>query len=74
MQTGRRLDLGKLGERLKSERGKRGLSLQELADRAGVSRSMISAIERGTKAATVPSSVRNVVLRSLTSSSAKRSP
>lgn len=50
---GRRLDLVTLGKRLRVARGRRGLSLQELADRAGVSRSMISAIERGTKAATV---------------------
>lgn len=37
----------RIGERLKSERSSQGLSLDELAARSGVSRGMISKIERG---------------------------
>jgi transcriptional regulator with XRE-family HTH domain len=47
------LCLEELGRRVRAERLGRGLSLDELAERSGVSRSMISAIERGAKAATV---------------------
>lgn len=43
----------RLRERLKAERHQRGLSLETLAAASGVSRSMISNIERGTKAPTV---------------------
>ena len=55
-QTDRRrgsLRLSELGRRVRDERILRGLSLEELSERCRVSRSMISAIERGAKAATV---------------------
>ena len=48
-----RLDLAALGERVRRERTERRLSLNDLAARAGVSRSMLSAVERGGKAPTV---------------------
>lgn len=48
-----RLDLAALGERVRRERTARRLSLNDLAARAGVSRSMLSAVERGGKAPTV---------------------
>ena len=38
---------GRIGARIRQLRGARGLSLEALAERAGVSRSMISLIERG---------------------------
>jgi transcriptional regulator with XRE-family HTH domain len=38
---------GRIGARIRQLRGGRGLSLEALAERAGVSRSMISLIERG---------------------------
>jgi len=47
------LDLAALGARIRQERGRRRLSLNDLAAKAGVSRSMLSAVERGTKAPTV---------------------
>jgi transcriptional regulator with XRE-family HTH domain len=47
------VDLAALGERIRLERGRRRLSLNELAAKAGVSRSMLSAVERGAKAPTV---------------------
>jgi transcriptional regulator with XRE-family HTH domain len=47
------LSLSELGRRVRDERIRRGLSLQQLSRRSRVSRSMISAIERGAKAATV---------------------
>lgn len=47
LSTGLRLDA--LGERIREERRKRGLSLVELANQAKVSRSMLSAVERGEK-------------------------
>lgn len=47
------LDLVVLGDRVRTERRHRSISLEVLSQRSGVSRSMISAIERGTKAATV---------------------
>src|SRR5437016_5474735 len=53
MVDGTRLDLDALGERIRRERTRRRLSLNELAERAGVSRSMLSAVERGSKAPTV---------------------
>jgi transcriptional regulator with XRE-family HTH domain len=46
-------NLHDLGERLRQERLARGLSLDELAGRSGISRSMISAIETGGKAPTI---------------------
>jgi XRE family transcriptional regulator, regulator of sulfur utilization len=45
--------LTRLGWRVRTERFRRNFSLTDLARRSGVSRSMISAVERGTKAATV---------------------
>ena len=51
--TGRRLSLIDLGKRVHKLRVQRGMSLEQLKERSGVSRSMISAIERGSKAATV---------------------
>ena len=47
------IDLAALGQRVRAERGRRRLSLNDLAARAGVSRSMLSAVERGGKAPTV---------------------
>jgi len=47
------LDLAALGHRVRAERLARGYTLDALADRARVSRSMLSAVERGTKAPTV---------------------
>ena len=47
------LNLIDLGKRVRAERLRRAISLEELSARARVSRSMISEIERGTKAATV---------------------
>ena len=48
-----RLDLDALGERIRRARAQRRLSLNDLAGKAGVSRSMLSAVERGSKAPTV---------------------
>ena len=42
-----------LGARVRAARRGRGLSLDDVAGRAGVSRSMLSAVERGGKAPTV---------------------
>jgi transcriptional regulator with XRE-family HTH domain len=47
------IDLTNLGDRIRRERARRRLSLNELAAKAGVSRSMLSAVERGAKAPTV---------------------
>src|SRR5580658_4900387 len=47
------LQLAELGRRIRDERIRRGLSLEELARNARVSRSMLSAVERGEKAPTV---------------------
>ena len=47
------LNLSALGERVRRERVRRRLSLEGLAARAGVSRSMLSAVETGGKAPTV---------------------
>jgi len=49
----RDLSLLDLGRRVHEERLLRGLSLEQLSERARVSRSMLSAVERGTKAPTV---------------------
>lgn len=51
--TGSSLDLGVLGQRIRQERTARRLSLDDLAARSGVSRGMISAVERAEKAPTV---------------------
>jgi transcriptional regulator with XRE-family HTH domain len=45
--------LAKLTSQLRLQRARRGLSIEDLAAASGVSRSMISDIERGTKAPTV---------------------
>ena len=50
---GSSLDLVVLGQRIRQERTARQLSLDDLAARSGVSRGMISAVERGEKAPTV---------------------
>jgi transcriptional regulator with XRE-family HTH domain len=47
------MDLAKLGRRVQGLRAERGMTLQELADASGVSVSMLSSVERGTKAPTV---------------------
>jgi transcriptional regulator with XRE-family HTH domain len=47
------LDMAGLGERIRLERLRRRLSLQELAGRAGISSSMLSAVERGEKVPTI---------------------
>jgi len=47
------LQLAELGNRIREERRRRDLSLQQLAERARVSRSMLSAVERGDKAPSV---------------------
>jgi len=49
----RALSMRELGRRVRHERRRRDLSLAALAARAGVSRSMLSAVERGAKAPTV---------------------
>jgi transcriptional regulator with XRE-family HTH domain len=46
-------DLPALGTRIQSIRVERGLTLQRLADRCGVSVSMLSAVERAEKAPTI---------------------
>ena len=53
MMPQRDFDLVKLGKRVREERLRRGVSIEELSARSRVSRSMISEVERGTKAATV---------------------
>lgn len=47
------LNVVALGERVRAERDRRHLSLEELAERTRVSRSMLSAVERGDKVPTV---------------------
>jgi transcriptional regulator with XRE-family HTH domain len=47
------VELEALGERVQTLRVDRGLTLRELADRSGVSVSMLSSVERGEKAPTV---------------------
>ncbi|WP_165448824.1 helix-turn-helix domain-containing protein [Nocardia cyriacigeorgica] len=47
------LPFGELGRRIRARRAERNLKLQELADAAQVSRSMISEVERGAKAPTI---------------------
>src|SRR4030095_12577682 len=47
------LDMAGLGQRLRLERLRRRLSLHDVETRAGVSRSMLSEVERGSKVPTV---------------------
>jgi XRE family transcriptional regulator, regulator of sulfur utilization len=47
------MDLSQLGKRIQDLRGERGMTLQGLAETSSVSVSMLSAVERGQKAATV---------------------
>ncbi|GEM44615.1 helix-turn-helix domain-containing protein [Deinococcus cellulosilyticus] len=47
------LDVVKLGARIRSERTRRGITLDTLAERAGISRSMLSDVERGQKVPTI---------------------
>ena len=49
----RRSDLDNLGARIRAERARRSLSLEALAARSRVSRSMLSGVERGDKVPTV---------------------
>ena len=51
LSTGLRLDV--LGERIRQERKRRGLALEQLSGQANVSRSMLSAVERGEKVPSV---------------------
>ncbi|WP_406291637.1 helix-turn-helix domain-containing protein [Embleya sp. NBC_00896] len=47
------LSMGELGARVRAERRARGLGLERLAELSGVSRSMVSEVERGTKTPSV---------------------
>ena len=47
------MDLAHLGKQVQDLRAERGMTLQDLADASSVSVSMLSAVERGQKAATV---------------------
>lgn len=47
------MDLSNLGKHIQDLRAERGMTLQDLADASSVSVSMLSAVERGQKAATV---------------------
>lgn len=47
------LDIVKLGKRVRSLRQNRGFSLQEISERSSVSASMLSAVERGQKVASI---------------------
>lgn len=47
------LDMAGLGHRIREERARRQLGLEELSQRCSVSRSMLSAVERGQKVPTV---------------------
>jgi len=47
------IDLGELGARIQALRRDRGLTMQELAEAAPVSASMLSSVERGQKAPTI---------------------
>src|ERR1051326_6673812 len=46
-------DLAAVGRRLRDERRRRGFTLEELAAASGVSRSMVSDVERGNRGPTV---------------------
>ncbi len=45
--------LKKFGQKLRDERGKKGLSQEELADEAGIHRTYVGMIERGQKNVTL---------------------
>ncbi|MFC4116183.1 helix-turn-helix domain-containing protein [Nonomuraea zeae] len=47
------LSMAALGTRIRTERRARGLSVERLAELSGISRSMVSEVERGTKTPTV---------------------
>jgi transcriptional regulator with XRE-family HTH domain len=47
------LSMAELGARMRAERQARGMALERLAELSGVSRSMVSEVERGTKTPTV---------------------
>ncbi|GAA2211586.1 XRE family transcriptional regulator [Nonomuraea monospora] len=47
------LSMAELGQRIRGERQARGLSIERLAELSGISRSMVSEVERGTKTPTV---------------------
>jgi transcriptional regulator with XRE-family HTH domain len=47
------LDVAALGQRVRDERRRRGFTLEELAAASGVSRSMLSEVERGSRVPTV---------------------
>ncbi len=47
------LEIGELGERVRARRHELGATLDDIAERAGVSRSMVSDIERGAKVPTI---------------------
>jgi transcriptional regulator with XRE-family HTH domain len=47
------LDIAALGVRIRAERTRQGRSLDDLATSAGVSRSMLSTVERGAKVPTI---------------------
>jgi transcriptional regulator with XRE-family HTH domain len=51
--AGAGLDVAAIGERIREERQRQGRSLDDLAKTAGVSRSMLSAVERGAKVPTI---------------------
>src|SRR5919198_2481376 len=53
MTTAAEPDMAVLGARIRAERTQRGISLQALALRAGVSSSMVSEVERGAKVPTI---------------------
>ncbi|GGJ27090.1 helix-turn-helix domain-containing protein [Deinococcus roseus] len=47
------LDVVKLGARIRGERLRKGITLETLAEKAGISRSMLSDVERGQKVPTI---------------------
>ncbi|MEV0314115.1 helix-turn-helix domain-containing protein [Nonomuraea fuscirosea] len=47
------LSMAELGQRIRSERRARGLSIERLAELSGISRSMVSEVERGAKTPSV---------------------
>src|SRR5271154_4105388 len=76
--SGNGLQLAELGKRIRDERVRRSLSLEELATKARVSRSMLSAVERGEKTPSVlildqiATGLGTSIARLLTSESAGR--
>jgi transcriptional regulator with XRE-family HTH domain len=47
------MGIGELGRRIRAERARRGMTLQQLAAASGVSRSMLSEVERNSRTPTV---------------------